>query len=444
MNYEIFNNRKVCIFIPHQDDEINIAYGLVYKIKNIVKDIKIIFSTNGNSIVKEKYRIKEGIDSLKVIGIEKKDIVFMGYSDQIPEEITHLYHENSTWLDNNNNALTSTPLNSDYHFLKYNTHATFNKNNFINDIKDLIQEFLPDIIIGIDLDSHPDHRALSLSLEKALGIIFKECTQYRPIVLKSFAYPTSYKGYKDFSYNNKSTRFLKEENSLYELHNPYYDWNDRIIFKNPKKATNYLFLNNIYFYGLLKHKSQYILNRIEQIINNDLIYFERNTNNLLYNAKITTSSGDSQFLNDFMLFDTDNIMGGITKKLNFNKGYTILEKEDNKKQIVIKFSQKYDVNTIKIYIKPETQFKIHEIRIKNNKKIITTKFEFHNFTYTFSNLNLKNIFNLTIEFDSNDNVCIGEIEIFDKIKKIEYALLSINNNVYNEYYYTTEPKVKII
>lgn len=444
MNYNVFNDKKVYIFVPHQDDEINIAYGLIYKIKNNVKEMKVIYATNGNYIVKDKYRLKEGIDSLKKVGLKKEDIIFMGYSDQIPEEKTHLYHENYKWYDNANNYTTKTPWNNDYHYLKYNEHAVFNKNNFINDISDIILDKLPDIIISIDFDSHPDHRALSLSVENALGKILNKNMDYHPLVLKAFAYPTSYKGFNDFSYNNKSTKFLKEENSLDNLQNPYYSWNDRIIFKNPKKATNYLYLYNICFYGLLQHKSQYILNRINQIINNDSIFFMRNTNNLLFGAKISTSSGDKKYLNDFMLYDTDNITGGINRLVDINKGFTILEKKDLKKQIDIEFNPRKNINIIKIYVKPGVEKKVNNIIIKANNKKIDKVIQYQNNTYIINELNLTNITKINIIFDSDEDVYIGEIEVLENQTTLKYSWLEINNSVHNDYYYTNLPKCNII
>ena len=54
MNCDLFKNKKVLLFVPHQDDEINIAYGLLYKIRNIAKNIKVVYSTNGNYVVKKK------------------------------------------------------------------------------------------------------------------------------------------------------------------------------------------------------------------------------------------------------------------------------------------------------------------------------------------------------------------------------------------------------
>lgn len=440
MNYDLFKNKKVLLFVPHQDDEINIAYGLLYKIRNIAESIKVVYSTNGNYVVNEKYRLKEGVESLKNIGITKENIIFMGYSDQIPESTSHLYHEKKCWIDNKNNFLTKAIYNDDYHYLKYNEHAIFNKHNFLDDIKSIILDDMPDIIICIDFDSHPDHRALSLSFEKALGIILKENNKYHPKVLKAFAYPTSYKGYDDYNYNNPSTKFLIEENGLKTLQNPYYDWDKRIIFKSPSRATNYLYLNNIYFYGLLKHKSQYILNRINQVINNDLVFFERETNNLLNKAKISVSSGNPDYLNDFMLFDTDNITGGINREVVLNEGYTLIDKNDKNKKVTIEFLDEVNINVIKIYVKNA----IKKIVLKTFDETLNARIKYENNIYIASNLNLEKIKKLEIIFDDKKDIEISEIEVLENIDCIKYAYLGIDGNVYNDYYTNGIPKINLI
>lgn len=440
MNYDLFKNKKVLLFVPHQDDEINIAYGLLYKIRNIAESIKVVYSTNGNYVVNEKYRLKEGVESLKNIGITKENIIFMGYSDQIPESTSHLYHEKKCWIDNKNNFLTKAIYNDDYHYLKYNEHAIFNKHNFLDDIKSIILDEMPDIIICIDFDSHPDHRALSLSFEKALGIILKENNKYHPKVLKAFAYPTSYKGYDDYNYNNPSTKFLIEENGLKTLQNPYYDWDKRIIFKSPSRATNYLYLNNIYFYGLLKHKSQYILNKINQVINNDLVFFERETNNLLNKAKISVSSGNPDYLNDFMLFDTDNITGGINREVVLNEGYTLIDKNDKNKKVTIEFLDEVNINVIKIYVKNA----IKKIVLKTFDETLNARIKYENSIYIASNLNLEKIKKLEIIFDDKKDIEISEIEVLENIDCIKYAYLGIDGNVYNDYYTNGIPKINLI
>lgn len=433
MNYDIFENKNVLVFMPHEDDEINTVYGLLYNIKNIASSIKVVYSTNGNYIVKDKYRQKEGIKSLNVIGIKEEDIIFMGYSDQIPEGCTHLYHENKLWKDKFGNYKTKSYYKKEYHYEKYNEHGVFNKENFIKDIEEIIIDNKPDIIFCIDFDSHPDHRALSLSFEISLGRVLNTNLNYHPKVFKSFAYPTSYKTISDYNINNPETKFIKEENSLSELQNPYYDWRERIIFKNTLFASNYLYLKNIYFWGLLKHKSQYILNRINEIINSDLVFFERNTYNLLNDTKnITVSSGNASYLNDFLLFDVDNILGGTEKVPVVNNNFTIIKKDDKDKKIEITFNSSKNIDIIKIYVKPNCT--IDNIKISYNNKNIKINWELKNNIYIIRNLNIKNTNNLKIEFKNKKDIFIGELEILESENITTYAYLSINDSIYNKYY----------
>ena len=121
-----------------------------------------------------------------------------------------------------------------------NNHSLFNYNNFVQDITDLIKYEKSDVIFTIDFDSHPDHRALSLAFEKAMGIILNSNHNYHPLVYKSFAYPTSYFGVDDFhSKNIKSTSFKTEDNSQFKMQNPYYNLSERVRFQVSKKIETY-------------------------------------------------------------------------------------------------------------------------------------------------------------------------------------------------------------
>ena len=224
------------------------------------------------------------------------------------------------------------------------------------------------------------------------------------------------------------------------MQNPYYDWDKRIIFKSPSKATNYLYLNNIYFYGLLKHKSQYILNRINQVINNDLVFFERETNNLLNKAKISVSSGNPDYLNDFMLFDTDNITGGINREVVLNEGYTLIDKNDKNKKVTIEFLDEVNINVIKIYVKNA----IKKIVLKTLDETLNARIKYENNIYIASNLNLEKIKKLEIIFDDKKDIEISEIEVLENIDCIKYAYLGIDGNVYNDYYTNGIPKINLI
>lgn len=417
-NYEYFKKKKTVIFLPHQDDELNTVYGMIDNIKKVGGKVKIVYSTNGDYSVDAEYRIKEAIKSLKVVNIESDNIIFLGYSDQAPENKNHLYNDNTKWISHSGISATYLPHGKEYHFNKYNEHATFNKENFANDLLDVIIDENPDIIIGIDYDNHCDHRALSLALEMAIGKYLKT-SQNKPIVLKAFAYNNSYNGQVD--YNNPNPMSI-----MRKIENPYYDWNKRVRLYQSKRATTSLLINNIYFKGLLQHHSQYIFNRIKSVVNSDMIFFIRNTGNLLNNSEIKVSSGCYKYLCDFMLYDTSDI---TNKDKLFDSGYTVIDNDDKLKRIDISFKKKVNVNCINIYTSLNSA-KITKIIINNRE----CSFQYSNQIYSLYNLNLSDInkLSITLHTDNKQNIEIGELEVLENEDMLYYAKLSYNDNfIYN-------------
>ena len=417
-NYESFSKKKTLIFLPHQDDELNTIYGMIDNIKKVGGIVKIVYSTNGDYSVDAKYRIKEAINSLKIVNIKRDDIIFLGYSDQAPENKNHLYNEDKKWVSHNKTSETYLPYGKEYHFNKNGKHAVFNKENFISDLLDVLIDENPDIVIGIDYDNHPDHRALSLGLERAIGKYLK-ISNNKIVVLKAFAYNNSYHGKADYNIPNPMT-------IIDRIENPYYDWNKRIRLYQSRRATTSLLINNIYFKGLLQHHSQYIFNRIKSIVNSDLVFFIRNTGNLLNNSDISVSSGDYKYLCDFMLYDTSDI---TNKDKLYDKGYTIIDNKDKLKRIDIKFKKKVNINIINIYTSLNSSI-IDKIII-NDKEY---SFKQINKVYSIHDLNIKNTDKLSIVLKSKDNknIEIGELEVLEEEDVFYYAKISYNDSfIYN-------------
>ena len=67
-----YSNKKVLIFCPHQDDEINIAGGLIPVLKEKSCDVKVVYSTNGDYFVDKKYRFKEVYQYRAISSIRKR------------------------------------------------------------------------------------------------------------------------------------------------------------------------------------------------------------------------------------------------------------------------------------------------------------------------------------------------------------------------------------
>ena len=70
MNF--FENKKILIISPHQDDEINIAGGILTEITKYNKDVYVLYTTNGDYVFSAKTRVRECLHSCKKLGVDEK------------------------------------------------------------------------------------------------------------------------------------------------------------------------------------------------------------------------------------------------------------------------------------------------------------------------------------------------------------------------------------
>lgn len=365
----IFKNKSILIIVPHQDDEINIAGGLIASISNENKNIRVLYTTNGDFCMEAKVRYSEAIKSLKKLGVKKENAIFMGYSDQPYDQQTHLYNTDAIWTSRKNyNKTYGTDNIKEWSYNKHKEHNSFTKENFKNDIKEIILYYKPEVIICVDNDFHPDHIATSLSFDRALGEILNDKTnKYYPIVLKTFTYENSYLGEDDFNtYNIEGMKFDMKNGKL--VNNLYYTEENAIRIPLLLKAYNINLNKNIVWKAIQKHKSQLLVKNAFRIINSNNVYWKRNTHNLLNDAEIITTSSDSNLLHDFILCDSDYILNGNKNKINYNKGIWIPAKEDNEKKINILFKEKKHVDKIKFYHGVLNNDNIKKIEITINNK----------------------------------------------------------------------------
>ena len=149
------------------------------------------------------------------------------------------------------------------------------------------------------------------------------------------------------------------------------------------------------------------------MINTNQVYWERNTDNLLFNAQIETSSGNQEYLNDFVLTDTDNVLNGNKVPIKYNKGIWIPYNDDKEKSITITFDNKEYVEYIKLYngLINSNYIKEIEIRLDNKQaERYTLKDNIINSISIKSNVE-------KIEIKVLDSTCLNglsEIEVFSK------------------------------
>ena len=340
--------KKILIIVPHEDDEINLAGGLIYSLKN--KDnVYVTFVTNGDFIYKAKYRYMEAIKSLGILGVKKDNIIFLGYADQAYDQSNHMYNSEKDWTSKSGRYETYGALNiNEWNYKKHGEHCKYNKSNVTRNIKEIILDIMPQEILCVDLDFHPDHIMTSLCFEKAMGEILNECKEYRPEVLKTFTYENSYMGKKDFFLKDNYSKFEIEKSGALK-NNPYYNIRDGIKIPIKKLCYSLNLFKNPVFKAIKAHVSQILVKHATSIINKDFVYWKRETDNLLNDAIIKTTSSDSKYLHDFLLADTKNVLKGNINPILYSEKIWIPGEKDDKKIVYIDFKKAKYVDCIKIY-----------------------------------------------------------------------------------------------
>lgn len=353
--------KKILVLAPHPDDEILLAGALIYTIKNDF-EIYVGYMTNGDSKSNlGEIRINEAVESLKVLGVKESHIEFLGYGNNWigNKHIYNMDEEEIATSMSNKQKTYGTYNYPEFAMKNYGKSNDYTRKNLKKDISAVIEKIWPDVIICVDYDSHPDHRALSLLFEEVMGALLKKQIGYTPIVLKKFAYAGMYYGVNDY-YESPFKMTEKGSNvelldMRFELDNPTYTWEERISLKVAKKAKTRSIYNNILYKAALKHKSQKIAERTGSFANGDAVYWQRRTDSITYRAKISATSGNVKYVNDFKRFDSPNVIDSAKGVFSLSSAAWIPEERDIEKKLFLDFENKVSVSRIIIYenIKPE-------------------------------------------------------------------------------------------
>ena len=350
-NYE---NLKVLVFVPHQDDEINTAGTLLYSLAQCKAQITLVYATNGDWEIPAEVRFKEAVNAAGMLGVPEDHIYFMGYGDSLnSNDKSHMfYHKNTVARSTAGHTETyGTVAHPDFAFLQEKQHHSYNCENYLKDLLSIIRKIKADIIIATDFDHHADHRMLSLYLDKAIGMIRKENPSYKPEIWKRFAYPFAYNAVADYSsVNNRETKrpvVGVTNDYVYDIIGSfYYIWEDRIRFPVPEAARACRLWNNFICNALEQHKSQRIIAKSKGLLNSDEIFWARRTDSISYMAQVSVSSGNGTCLNDFMVYNVDNIDVIVPEFANY---YWKPEHEDPDKVAVFQWDTPVSIEKMVLY-----------------------------------------------------------------------------------------------
>lgn len=337
---------KVLIIAPHPDDEINLAGQFSVTLIKLGYTLFTLYTTNGDYDKKiGNKRLYEAIKANGVLGIEEKNVIFLGYANEWIGN-KHIYNaepDNVLVSKLGKTKTNSIPEHHEYCYTRYGVHHDFTRNNLKSDYKNVILELMPDVLICPEFDSHPDHRAASLLFDEILGEILKDNKCYKPLVLKKYIHEGVWNGPKDYYKRpmiptiTKGIRYYS--GGMHELDSPCFKWNDRVRFKADTSTTTDLLRKNIVFKAAKQHKYTTAWYEMQRVLNGDIVYWKRRTANLLYYAKIQASSGKIEYLNDFKLYDSLDI-SDIKEPFNNNDAYCwIPDSRDREKEILITFDK---------------------------------------------------------------------------------------------------------
>ena len=337
---------RILVLAPHPDDEINIAGNMILTLAAAKAEIFVAYSTNGDFEQKAEVRAQEAVDALKILGVSREKIIFLGYGDG------HKLSETPTQSPAGHSETYAAENFVDYAKKFFGRHSSYTLQNFKRDLKKLLLELRANIIFCVDFDNHPDHRALSIAFDEVLGEILSESGNYRPEVYKKFAYATAFNAAPDFyAPNLLSTQKPKlGETNTYDfdfIDRANYVWASRVRFPVAEQCRQPILKGNPIAEAIFAHKSQRNEWNSLRILNSDEIFFERRTDSQIFSAKVTATSGDASKVRDFKIIDTADVEICPAQIKN-----NLWQPSDKQKKIFFKWNEPIQVRRIVIYGNP--------------------------------------------------------------------------------------------
>lgn len=342
---EFFNGDTVMVIVPHEDDEINVAGATIYgAIKEGLKVI-LVYVTNGDFQYKADIRYKEVQRMACIMNLPMENIHFLGFPDNSGKDL--LANRDAVFRNHAGFSKTHGAYGiTDYPTKYMGGPLSYTYNNLVLAIIDIIGRFKPCTVIAIDMDIHVDHQLTSIAVEEAIGKVVKENNNYRPKVLKSFAYDTDFESINDYyGMHLQSTiqnRAWIVDDSL-STNNPMLLWKDRLRILVSGDCRSTLLVRNPMFRALGAHMSQSSYKHGHKLINGDQVFWQRRIDNVVLYATVTATSGNISKINDFLRYDSYD----VTKKFANPEDYTwIPDDTDQESTVTIRFNEPTEIKYI--------------------------------------------------------------------------------------------------
>lgn len=432
-----YAGKKVMLIVPHEDDDLNVAGGVLDEYVKYNSEVYVVFVTNGDYHGISTVRLDEAIACCSDIGIDEDHVIFLGYGDQWAADAPHIY--------NAPNGQTLTSVAGGIATYGSGTHPAFNNNhsytreNYLSDMKEVILKYRPDTVLCSDYDKHIDHRAVTLAFEKVMGEILVEYPTYKPMVYKAFAYNTAWTAEPDFFSENLS----KTQNPFDEPYNQtpaVYRWSERVRMPVSASTLSRSMITTGNYRGMSFYASRKANGKSAQMTNSDKIFWQRRTDSLCLNASIDTTSGNKKLLNDFMLLDCADLVGAAAPY----DGVWIPSSDDAQPKITVTLPQEIDICQISLYDHPDANENIIDalISFDDGTEIHTGALDLNGAetVITIDKTAVKQ-FSITIIQTQGESAGLTEVCAYSSPQQEDGGFIKLtdeNDNFVYDYYISTE------
>lgn len=266
----------ILIMVPHEDDEVLMCGGVIRASIKSGKKVKVVIATNGDygdcSFNKGKRRIYESINALSLLGLQKEDIIFLGYADTGMSYdlsfIMNLYNcndENKIFVSSCSEETYCIPDElKEYKYSRRGVHGKYNRRAFNEDIEDVIVEVMPNTIFVTSKDDiHGDHKGLYHFVVDSVKKLIKENIILKPQIFEGLVHsPAGDLNWPEVDGKGTISYFsfnecIEEKSDL--------KWEKRFSFILPKEMAIANKQENLKYKAILEYKSA--LNDSDEVVN---------------------------------------------------------------------------------------------------------------------------------------------------------------------------------
>lgn len=193
--------KRVMILVPHPDDEVIIAAGIMEDALSKGYPVKVVIATNGDCSATSQQtgrnRLLESISALQYLGLSMDNIIALGYGDVGADNafLSQLYQatDDTQVIVSTVGSMTyGVPgVLEDYHYQLTSSHGSYNKGTFLYDLEAAINSFHPtDIYTTSIYDTHEDHSCLNLFARDVIRSIKQQDTAFSPMLHEAVVHST--------------------------------------------------------------------------------------------------------------------------------------------------------------------------------------------------------------------------------------------------------------